>query len=133
MNTCHIPISLGELYDKYSILLIKSEKIKDCNKLIEINKELTLLKSYIDKIELNLEFGLELNFINKLQQKIKRVNEKLWDIEDAIRKKEVKNEFDDVFIQLARLVYITNDERYRIKNEINKYLNSEINEIKSYI
>jgi hypothetical protein len=123
MNICHIPVSLGELYDKYSILLIKSEKINDGNKLAEINKELTFLKPYIDKLELK----------NELQQKMKSVNEKLWNIEDDIRKKEIKNEFDDEFIQLARLVYITNDERCRIKNEINKFLNSEIKEIKSYV
>jgi hypothetical protein len=123
MNICHIPVSLGELYDKYSILLIKSEKINDVSKLTEINKELIFLKPYIDKLELK----------NELQQKIKSVNEKLWNIEDDIRKKEFQNEFDDEFIQLARLVYITNDERSRIKNEINKLLNSEINEIKSYV
>jgi hypothetical protein len=123
MNICYIPISLGELHDKYSILLIKSEKITDVEKLIEINKEITFLKPYIDKCNLS----------NEIQEKLKNINEKLWNIEDNIRKKEISNEFDHEFIQLARLVYITNDERSRIKNEINKCLNSEINEIKSYV
>ena len=81
------------------------------------------MKPYIDKCNLS----------NEIQEKLKNINEKLWNIEDNIRKKEISNEFDDEFIQLARLVYITNDERSRIKNEINKCLNSEINEIKSYV
>ena len=66
-------------------------------------------------------------------EKIKKVNEKLWTIEDSIRLKESNQEFDEEFIALARSVYITNDERAKIKNEINKILNSEINEIKSYV
>jgi hypothetical protein len=123
MNICHIPVSLGELYDKYCILLIKSEKIINETKQIEINKELSFLKPFIDNYNLN----------NELQQKLKIVNEKLWSIEDDIREKENKNEFDDEFIQLARLVYKTNDERAKIKFDINKCLNSEINEIKSYV
>ena len=80
MNICNIPISLGELYDKYSILLIKSKKITDEKKLLEINKELSFLKCYIDKFNLNSE----------LQEKIKNINEKLWNIEDEIRIKEKK-------------------------------------------
>jgi hypothetical protein len=123
MNNFYLPISLGELYDKYSILIIKSEKITDKNKLIEIKKEIDFLKPYITKFNLNEE----------LETKIKNVNEILWDIEENIRKKEINNEFDCEFINLARLVYKTNDERYKVKNEINKILNSEINEIKSYI
>jgi hypothetical protein len=122
MNICSIPVSLGELYDKYSILEIKSEKINDEHKLFEIKKEINFLKPYIDKFNLSEEF----------KDKIKNVNLQLWNIEDNIRKKEKKNEFDNEFIQLARDVYITNDERAKIKNDINKYLNSEINEIKSY-
>lgn len=122
MNICSIPVSLGELYDKYSILEIKSEKITDEHKLFEIKKEMNFLKPYIDKFNLSEEF----------KDKIKKVNLQLWDIEDNIRIKEKKNEFDNEFIQLARNVYITNDERAKIKNEINKYFNSEINEIKSY-
>ena len=122
MNNCLIPVSLGELYDKFSILLIKSEKISDQTKLLEVKREISLLEPYINKFNLN----------NEMRENIKLVNEKLWSIEDSIRLKEYKNEFDDEFIMLARSVYIMNDERAKIKNEINKILNSEINEIKSY-
>ena len=122
MNICFIPISLGELCDKYSILKIKSENVTNNEKLIEINKEITYLKPFIDKLNLNFE-----DF-----KKIKEVNEKLWKIEDDIRKKEKNKEFDNEFIDLARSVYITNDERAKIKYEINIKLNSEIKEIKSY-
>lgn len=122
MNNCLIPVSLGELYDKFSILLIKSEKILDQTKLLEVKREISLLEPYINKFNLN----------NEMRENIKLVNEKLWNIEDSIRVKEYKNEFDEEFIMLARSVYITNDERAKIKNEINKILNSEINEIKSY-
>jgi hypothetical protein len=123
MNICYVPISLGELYDKYSILLIKMERIFEDNKKIEISKESSFLKQIIEKYNLSYE----------LQEKIKNINEQLWVIEDNIRKKEVKQEFDDEFIQLARQVYKINDERCRIKVEINKTLNSQINDIKSYL
>jgi hypothetical protein len=122
MNNCHIPVSFGELCDKYSILQIKSERVKDENKLAEINKELLYLKPHMDKLNLN----------NTDYQKIKNINEKLWNIEDDIRIKEKKNEFDSDFIELARSVYKTNDERAKIKNDINILLKSEIKEIKSY-
>lgn len=122
MSNCHIPVSLGELCDKYSILQIKSERVKDENKLAEINKELLYLKPYMEKLNLN----------NTDFQKIKNINEKLWNIEDDIRIKEKNHEFDSEFIELARSVYKTNDERATIKNEINIKLNSEIKEIKSY-
>jgi hypothetical protein len=123
MNICYIPISLGELYDKYSILLLKSKKIVNEKKLIEINKEIEFLKPFIEKFILS----------NELYEKIKNINETLWNIEDEIRKKEEKNEFDDEFIKIARSVYKMNDERAKIKSEINTYLNSQIKEIKSYV
>ena len=122
MNICYIPISLGELCDKYSILQIKSENIIDNEKLIEINKEIAYLKPFIDKLNLKFED----------YKKIKEVNQKLWNIEDNIREKEKNKEFDNEFIEFARSVYITNDERAKIKYEINIKLNSEIKEIKSY-
>jgi hypothetical protein len=122
MSSCYIPVSLGELYDKYSILQIKSDKITNINKLNEVNKELSALKPYIDKFNLHMDIQKELRYVNEL----------LWNIEDDIREKENKGEFDDEFIQLARLVYKTNDKRASIKDKINKLLNSEINEIKSY-
>jgi len=123
MNQCFVPVSVGELFDKYSILQIKNERITDINKLEIIQKEINYLTPFIN------QYTLEPTFHNQ----IKAINEKLWDIEEKIREKELLHEFDDEFINLARNVYKTNDERYRIKNKINKYLNSMINEIKSYV
>ena len=122
MNICNVPISIGELYDKYTILQIKKEKINDIDKLSYISTELTYLQPFIDHLNLELQ----------MVEKIKNVNKKLWDIEDNIRIKEEKQEFDDEFINLARLVYKTNDERFSIKTAINNKFNSKIQEIKSY-
>ena len=122
MNICYIPVSVGELYDKYTILQIKKEKINNVDKLAYITTELTHLQPLIDKFKLDLA----------LVEKIKNVNERLWEIEDNIRIKEAKLEFDEEFINLARLVYKTNDERYSIKAMINNLYNSVIQEIKDY-
>jgi hypothetical protein len=122
MNICYIPVSVGELYDKYTILQIKKEKINNIDKLAYITTELTHLQPLIDKFKLDLT----------LVEKIKNVNERLWEIEDNIRIKEAKLEFDEEFINLARLVYKTNDERYSIKATINNLYNSIIQEIKDY-
>ena len=122
MNICNVPISIGELYDKYSILLIKKEKINENDKLYFINKEIEYLQPFINK------FNLPLGIIERMTS----VNEKLWNIEDDIRIKEDKQEFDEEFITLARMVYKTNDERHKIKCEINTIINSEIREMKSY-
>ena len=122
MNICYIPVSIGELYDKYTILQIKKEKINNIDKLAYITTELTHLQPLIDKFKLELE----------LVEKIKNVNERLWEIEDNIRIKESKLEFDEEFINLARLVYKTNDERYSIKAMINNIYNSVIQEMKDY-
>ena len=123
MNNCFIPISLGELFDKYSILLIKKERVNNDDKIMCINKEIQFLQPYIDKFNLD----------STLKEEIKKINETLWDIEDNIRIKERKNEFDDEFILLARSVYINNDQRHVIKNKINIFFNSEIKDIKSYV
>ena len=123
MNNCFVPISLGELFDKYSILLIKKERVNSNDKLMCINTEIQFLQPYIDKFDLD----------STLKEEIKKINEKLWDIEDNIRIKERKNEFDDEFILLARSVYINNDQRHVIKNKINVFFNSEIKDIKSYV
>jgi hypothetical protein len=122
MNICNVPISIGELYDKYSILLIKKEKINENDKLYFINKEIEYLQPFINKFNLPLE----------IVERMRAVNEKLWNIEDDIRIKEDKQEFDEKFITLARMVYKTNDDRHKIKCEINTIINSEIREIKSY-
>jgi hypothetical protein len=118
------PISTGEYIDKLSILLIKKEKIKNFTKLTNIKKEIDFLLSKANQFK-----SEDLNF---WIDKIKAVNLKLWDIEDKIRIKEKNKEFDKEFIELARSVYYTNDERFNIKNEINNFFNSLICEEKSY-
>ncbi len=117
-----INVSMGELYDKYTILEIKKQKIVDNKKIEMIDKEIKYLKPYIDKFNLDLVLFNKLRFINKT----------LWDIEDSIREKEKKKEFDENFIEIARSVYINNDIRSQIKNEINVLLKSGFSEIKSY-
>ena len=119
-------ISAGELLDKMSILEIKMDKIKDTNGLNEINKEYSILKLAKDT---HIEFSDE---IKKLYAEIKKINLKLWNIEDQIRICEKKKDFGENFINLARSVYLNNDKRSKIKSEINKLLGSNIKEIKQY-
>jgi hypothetical protein len=121
-GVCYVPVSVGEFYDKYTILQIKQERIKDEDKLVMVKKELEYLKIYVDKLNLD----------TLLVEEIKSINEILWNIEDNIRDKERKKEFDQEFISFARQVYITNDKRSQIKNKINSKLNSGLIEIKSY-
>tara|TARA_Y100000389_G_scaffold196310_1_gene229043 strand:- start:1011 stop:1406 length:396 start_codon:yes stop_codon:yes gene_type:complete len=118
-----IPVSIGELFDKYSILKIKSCKITDTNKQQLVTKELELLKPYLQLYDLD----------NKIYEELKRVNGELWIIEDKLRVKESLQTFDQEFIQLARKVYLTNDKRAAIKKEINMKFNSKIIEVKDYI
>lgn len=117
-----IPISIGELFDKYTILLIKLDKISDSTKLEHVKTEISELKSFIEKFNLDKEIFNELLHVNKT----------LWNIEDDIRQKERDKLFDDEFIQLARSVYHTNDKRCMIKYKINNEFNSKIIEVKSY-
>ena len=119
-------ISAGELLDKMSILEIKMDKIKDADGLNEVNKEYSILKQVRDS---HIEFSEE---IKKLYADIKKINLKLWNIEDEIRICEKKKDFGDNFINLARNVYLNNDKRSKIKSEINKLLSSNIKEIKQY-
>jgi hypothetical protein len=119
-----IPISIGELWDKYSILLIKREKIQNKEKQNIVKHEIELLDSLMN----NYSYNDNKFFIN-----LKSVNEKLWEIEDKIRIKEKNNSFDSEFVDLARSVYFTNDKRAEIKNAINKTYNSNICEVKEYI
>ena len=118
-----IEISIGEIVDKLSILQIKVDKIKDKKKLINIKKEY----NYLYDIVFNDLKISQSDFSNLI-----KINKKLWDIEDDIRNKEYNNEFDDIFIQLARSVYFTNDERAKIKKEINIKYKSNFIEEKSY-
>ena len=121
----NIPVSNGELVDKYTILQIKSIKITDIDKLQYINKEILILNKYIEILKNNYK-------LDSLIKKLKLVNLQLWDIEDNIRIKEKKKEFDKKFINLARNVYITNDKRAKIKLDINKLTKSKLVEIKHY-
>ncbi len=121
------PISLGELVDKLTILEIKSERIIHDQKLININKEKLALQTLLNEILLSTNSEL-----TNIQRELKRVNEELWAIEDQIREKELNKTFDEEFIQLARKVYLTNDERFRLKNRINTQFSSAFVEEKSY-
>ena len=121
-----VQISYGELFDKISILEIKKNKLTNNDDLIKINYELTLLQKKLSESKINS------SLIAALSQNLQDINLKLWNIEDEIREKERNKEFDDEFIKLARDVYITNDERAKIKNEINSKLNSKVFEVKSY-
>ena len=120
-----MPISLGELVDKISILLIKEKNIKNKEKLYLINEELNLLKETLKKTINNSDID---QYLNQLVD----INTKLWEIEDSIRDCERNNKFDQKFINLARSVYINNDKRFEIKLDINKKFGSKIVEVKSY-
>ena len=121
-----ILISNGEILDKFSILSIKLSKIHDKNKLININNEINYLEPiFLDISNIDLE-------IKTLYNNLKDINEKLWIIEDNIRVKEKLQQFDSEFIDLARQVYITNDERAKIKKQINLKSKSYLIEEKSY-
>ena len=122
----NIPVSLGELLDKISILEIKSKKISNDSKLTNIKKELNGLKKVLE--DLNFNFSET----NNLYEELYKINLTLWDIEDSIRILEKDKNFGNDFINLARSVYITNDKRFQVKNEINKIFNSEYVEEKSY-
>lgn len=120
-----IPVSAGELVDKITILKIKKKNVIDQNKKENINRELDMLTDIYN----------EINNANKLDNFLKKllvVNQKLWEIEDQIRVLERKKQFDKDFILLARSVYIENDKRFEIKNEINTFLGSAIKEEKLY-
>ncbi len=121
-----IPVSSGELVDKISILKIKRRKIVNKSKLQNINKELFLLnKIYKNNFQKNKKILL-------YEKKLIKINKKLWNIEDKIRFHESKKNFNQKFINLARAVYINNDERSEIKKKINKLTVSHIIEEKSY-
>ncbi len=119
------PISWGELIDKITILEIKTEKLVSETARANVQRELAQLLAIASPVEKNPALGT-------LRLELKRVNETLWRIEDDIREKEALKTFDDAFIALARAVYHNNDERGRLKREINRLLGSEISEEKQY-
>jgi hypothetical protein len=121
-----IPVSIGELIDKLSILRVKQIKILDCEKLSFINKEFELLYS----ISYNY---LKNKKISNLYGKLINTNSELWDVEDKLRVLEISKDFSDYFIYQARQVYYINDKRFLLKDKINKLTSSEIKEVKSYV
>ncbi len=126
LNQILAEISAGELLDKITILEIKREKITDIEKLKNINKELSsLTKTSDEKIP-------DKKRIENLVSDLKKINLKLWDIEENKRRAEKEKKFDETFIQLSRDVYKSNDERAKIKLKINDILGSNIKEVKSH-
>ena len=126
MNTPYIPISWGELFDKKTILQIKLKNLKTKSALKNVKIEYAYLSKIFDE-----NFSKNKN-AQKLMSDLKKVNQKLWDIEDLIRDKERNKTFDKDFVELARSVYFTNDDRSYIKRKINDTFGSELIEEKSY-
>ena len=126
MNKIIIEVSVGELLDKISILEIKQDKIKDSEKLKFINNEYSILK---DQLKKNVKSD---NKLNNLYQSLKEINAKLWVIEDDKRQCEKDKDFGEKFIKLSRDVHFLNDDRAKIKLEINNHTGSAIKEIKEY-
>lgn len=122
----HTPVSVGELIDKLSILHVKQTKITNEEKLAYVNREFELLYNmasiYLEKPE-----------IESLYHQLVETNGKLWDIEDRLRVLESEKKWEGEFIDFARKVYFTNDIRFELKNEINKFTDSEIREVKDYV
>lgn len=121
-----VPVSVGELIDKLSILYVKKIKISNNDKLLFINKEFELL------------YNMSLLFLNNdeitnLYNRLVEVNTKLWEVEDELRIIETTKNFDSKFIELARNVYYFNDERFVLKNKINELTDSEVREQKEYV
>ena len=126
MNKILVEVSVGELLDKISILEIKKDKIKNTEKLKFINDEHFILKNQLEK---NVKTDDKLD---KFFQSLKEINAKLWIIEDEKRLCEKKSDFSENFIRLSRDVHFLNDDRAKIKLEVNNYTGSKIKEIKEY-
>jgi|TARA_Y100000310_G_scaffold305052_1_gene344824 hypothetical protein len=127
MNKILVEVSVGELLDKISILEIKKERIKDPEKLKFINEECNILK---DQLKKNVKTDEKLD---KLFQSLKEINAKLWVIEDDKRLCEKNSDYGEKFIKLSRNVHFLNDDRAKIKLDINNHTGSKIKEIKEYI
>jgi len=126
MNKILVEVSIGELLDKISILEIKKEKIKDINKLKFINEEYVIL---MDQFKKNVKIDEKLN---ELFESLKKINSKLWIIEDEKRLYEKNSDFGEKFIKVSRDIHFFNDSRAKIKLEINNHTGSKIKEIKEY-
>jgi hypothetical protein len=126
INSPQVKVSWGELFDKITILQIKLENLTSKNALNNVGREFKQLQSIL------IKYSRHSTEAKQLEGELKQINQQLWDIEDNIRDKERNRSFDDEFIQLARSVYIINDERSRIKRKINDIFGSEFVEEKSY-
>ena len=124
------PVSVGEIFDKLSILQIKEQKITDPIKLSNVKTEIKELNKSILDLDINEKSSQDV--LDALKTELYETNFKLWDIEDALRKLESQKKFEREFISLARQVYITNDKRAEIKKEINRLTDSDIVEEKHY-
>lgn len=120
-----IPVSVGELIDKLSILQVKKLKITNPEGLKYVSEEFELLYN-------QSETYFQVSELKSLYESLTEVNSSLWDVEDKLRVFESEKKFDQEFIELARKVYYTNDERFRLKNKINSITSSEIREVKDY-
>jgi hypothetical protein len=127
MPQINIPISPGELIDRITILEIKMERMDDRQKLSNIKTQLDLLEKLWQESDYS-----SVDTVREKKAELKSINEKLWVIEDGLRLKESKSEFDREFIELARSVYFTNDHRFRVKKEINLVAGSDLVEEKFY-
>ena len=124
------PVSVGEIFDKLSILQIKEQKIADPIKLSNVKTEIKELNKSIIDLDINEKSSQDV--LDALKTELYETNFKLWDIEDALRELESQKKFEREFISLARQVYITNDKRAEIKKEINRLTDSDIVEEKHY-
>ncbi|CFX56235.1 conserved protein of unknown function [Candidatus Filomicrobium marinum] len=125
-NVILIPVAPGELIDKITILKIKSERISDSDKLTNVRRELEILRAEQHRHIPNLPQVME------MQTRLENVNGRIWNLEDTIRDCERNKDFGELFLETARAIYRTNDERAAIKKEINLHLGSQIVEEKSY-
>ena len=124
-NVPMVALSWGELIDKITILEIKQRRLSSAEAIANVQRELAVLNKVFDASAVP-------ESVAPVKQALKAVNESLWDIEDQIRAKEAQSSFDRQFIELARSVYINNDERAKLKRQINKLMNSEFVEEKQY-
>jgi hypothetical protein len=125
-KTIYIPVSVGELLDKVSILSIKRDMISDTDKLSKVKIELNQLMDLARPI-------LQDDELERLYDNLLIVNKDLWDVEDVLRRMEADKKFDEQFVVKARSVYFLNDRRFELKNKINTVIGSEINEVKQYV
>jgi hypothetical protein len=126
MSEIRVPVSVGELIDKITILEIKSERIKDPSKLVNVRRELELL------LQTWSESPLSEHDVSGLRADLRQVNETLWEIEDFIRVKEAEQSFDEQFVEFARAVYVNNDRRASLKRALNELTGSSLIEEKDY-